>query len=294
MIEVGIGPDSWGVWFGHDPHQPTWTQFLDEVVEAGYLWIERGPDGYLPVDIPRLRAELDARGLRLSAVHAMRPLEDPEAWVSLEADIERACEVAAAFGARTLVLIDAMYTDPFTGAHTAPSELDESGWARLVETTNRVADLTRERWNMSVGFHPHVDTHVAREDQIERLLAETEPERVSLCFDIGHHAYLGADAVAFLRRHASRVSYLHLKNVDPGVRDHVAKEGLSFAAAVEADVFTELPDGAVDMKALAALLENIGYRGFAVVEQDMYPAPFDKPLPIARRTRDYLRELGIG
>jgi hypothetical protein len=26
----------------------------------------------------------------------------------------------------------------------------------------------------------------------------------------------------------------------------------------------------------------------------MYPAPFDKPLPIARRTREYLREIGIG
>ena len=32
----------------------------------------------------------------------------------------------------------------------------------------------------------------------------------------------------------------------------------------------------------------------AIVEQDMYPAPFDKPLPIARRTREYLRGIGIG
>ncbi len=30
------------------------------------------------------------------------------------------------------------------------------------------------------------------------------------------------------------------------------------------------------------------------VEQDVYPAPFDKPLPIAWRTRDSLRGLGLG
>jgi inosose dehydratase len=30
------------------------------------------------------------------------------------------------------------------------------------------------------------------------------------------------------------------------------------------------------------------------VEQDMYPTEFDKPLPIAKRTREYLRTVGIG
>ena len=30
------------------------------------------------------------------------------------------------------------------------------------------------------------------------------------------------------------------------------------------------------------------------VEQDMYPAPFDKPLPIAKRNRAYLKQMGFG
>jgi inosose dehydratase len=294
VIEIGIGPDSWGVWFGDDPRQPPWTQFLDEVVEAGYAWIERGPEGYLPLDVDRLGAELESRGLRLSAAHAMRPLEDRDAWGVLEGDVERACATASALGARTLVLIDDVYTDLFTGAQVAPRELDDAGWARLVETTNRVAELARSRWDMTVAFHPHVETHVEREDQIERLLAETEPELVTLCFDVGHHAYLGQDAVDFVRRHHDRISYLHFKNVDPAVRERVARENVPFAVAVTQDVFTELPQGAVDMPALAALLDEIGYGGFAVIEQDMYPTSFDKPLPIAKRTREYLRELGIG
>ena len=34
--------------------------------------------------------------------------------------------------------------------------------------------------------------------------------------------------------------------------------------------------------------------GLGIVEHDMYPAPFDKPLPIARRTLAYLKEISMG
>ena len=33
---------------------------------------------------------------------------------------------------------------------------------------------------------------------------------------------------------------------------------------------------------------------FCIVEQDMYPVDFDLPKPIAQRTYDYLRGVGIG
>ena len=33
---------------------------------------------------------------------------------------------------------------------------------------------------------------------------------------------------------------------------------------------------------------------FVVVEQDMYPVDFDRPKPIAARTREYLRGVGVG
>ena len=42
------------------------------------------------------------------------------------------------------------------------------------------------------------------------------------------------------------------------------------------------------------VLQEVDYNGWAVVEQDMYPAPFDKPFPIGKHNRDYLREIGIG
>jgi inosose dehydratase len=60
------------------------------------------------------------------------------------------------------------------------------------------------------------------------------------------------------------------------------------------DLFCEPSVGAVDFGAFRNALQEVKYDGWATVEQDMYPAPFDKPYPIAKRTREYLRSIGLG
>src|SRR5699024_12137043 len=65
-LRIGTAPDSWGVWLPDHPGQVPWQRFLDEVVEAGYTWIELGPYGYLPTDPNQLREELGSRGRKLS------------------------------------------------------------------------------------------------------------------------------------------------------------------------------------------------------------------------------------
>lgn len=293
-IKVGSAPDSWGVWFPSDPQQTPWQRFLDEIAEAGYEWTELGPYGYLPTDLPTLRAELDRRGLKVSATFAMGNLEEPAAWPALEKQVLGAGELLAALGARYLVLIDDSYTDLFTGELLAPRQLDDEAWQRLIDTTHRVADMARDQFGLTLVFHPHAETHVEYEAQIEAFLAQTDPARVSLCLDTGHHAYRGGDPVSFMRRHHQRIPYLHLKSVDRAVQAKVEAEQIPFAKAVQADMFVEPSQGAVDFLAFRDVLREIDFNGWAIVEQDMYPAPFEKPLPIAKRTRSYLRQIGIG
>ena len=293
-VKVGTAPDSWGVWFAEDPRQTPWRRYLDEVAAAGYAWTELGPYGYLPTEEAVLRRELEARGLQLTAGAIAGDLADPAAWPELERQLDGSGKLLAAFGAPFLVLIHAGYTDLQSGEQIAPRELGAAAWRRLVDTTQRVAEVARERYGLELAFHPHADTQVETEEQIERFLRDTDPELVSLCFDLGHHAYAGGEPVAFLAKHHRRIPYLHLKDVDPGVLARVRAQGISFARAVAMDVMCEPSRGTVDFSALREVLDEIGYRGFAVVEQDMYPAPPEKPLPIARRTRTYLREIGLG
>ena len=293
-VKIGSAPDSWGVWFPSDDKQIPWQRCLDEIAEAGYEWTELGPYGYLPTDRAVLQEELSKRGLRASGTFAMGHLEDEAAWPGLEKQVLGAGESLAWLGAEYLILIDDTYTNLWTGEATAPSRLDDEAWKRLVDRIHYVVDLVRDRFGLQVVFHPHAETHVEYEDQIERLLSQTDPERVVLCLDTGHHAYRGGDPIAFLRRHHQRIPYLHLKSVRPDLQRRVAEENIPFARAVGMDLFCEPSQGVVDFPALCRVLQEIDYNGYAIVEQDMYPAPFDKPLPIASRTRGYLRDIGIG
>lgn len=292
-LRIGTAPDSWGVWFPSDPKQTPWRRFLDEVVQAGFSAIELGPYGYLPSDPQVLRDELEGRGLQLTAAFVMRDLQAPDAWAALADELTRICDLLATFGARHLVLLNGLYTDIYSGEPIGPRALGGEGWKRMLDTAQRIGVFTRDR-DIRAIFHPHADTPVEYEDQIERFLADTDPAVMSLCLDVGHHAYRGGNAPAFLRRHHARIPYLHLKNVDPDVRSRVKKEGIPFARAVRMDMFTELSKGAVDLLALRDVLREIGFDGWGIVEQDMYPAAFDKPLPIAERNRAYLRQIEIG
>jgi inosose dehydratase len=293
-VTIGSAPDSWGVWFPSDERQTPWHRFLDEVAEAGYEWTELGPYGYLPTDPETLRAELAKRNLRITGATVIADLDAPDSWPEVERQVRGGGALAHALGGEFIVLIDDPYTNLFTGEQIAPKRLDDEGWERLIRTTHRAADIARDHFGQRLVFHPHAETHVEYEDQIERLLADTDPERVGLCFDTGHHAYRGGDPVAFMKKHHARIPYLHLKSVRPEMIAKVARENIPFAIAVGSDMFCEPSEGAVDFLAFRDVLRDIDYSGLAVVEQDMYPVPFDKPLPIAKRTRAYLREIGIG
>jgi inosose dehydratase len=292
-IRIGTAPDSWGIWFPSDPQQVPWQRFLDEVAEAGYPWVELGPPGYLPTNLPTLRAELDRRGLKVSSAVVHGHFEEPSAWLELQAQLMAVGERLASLEAKYLVLITEGYTD-HTGKVTRPTRLDDSTHRQFIETIHKASKLAQSRFGLRALVHNHGESYVEHEDQLEAVLAQTDPGLVSFCLDTGWLAYLGGDPVNFMRRHYTRIPYLHLKSVDRDIMKRVEAERLPTVTAVGMGVFCEPSQGVVDFPALRDVLREINFDGWAIVEQDMYPAPFDKPLPIAKRTRTYLREIGLG
>jgi inosose dehydratase len=114
-----------------------------------------------------------------------------------------------------------------------------------------------------------------------------------MCLDTGHHAYCGGDPVSFMRNHHDRIPYLHIKSVDQGIRAEVAARGIPFAEAVKMGAFNEPKDGVIDFVAFRQVLEEVGFEGIGIVEQDLYPTAFDRPFPIAVSTRRYLSDIGM-
>jgi inosose dehydratase len=292
---LGSCPDSWGVWFADDPKQTPWNRFLDELAEVGYEWLELGPYGYLPTDPNQLRDELDKRGLKVSGQTVYAPLQHTDQFKAVVDNAREVANLVTAVGGRFIVVLPAYYRSELTGENIESPELDDDGWQTLVRQHNELGKIMKEEYGLTAVFHPHADTHVETQQQVERFLDDTDPRYIGLCLDTGHLAYRRADNVALIRNYPQRIEYVHIKGVDPDVLKTVEAENLSFGEAVKRGVMAEPPKAEPKIEPIAEALRQLDREEiFVIVEQDLYPCDFDVPKPIAKRTYDYLRSVGIG
>lgn len=293
-LRLGTAPDSWGVWFPDDPQQVPWQQFLDEAAEAGYKWIELGPYGYLPTAPAQLADELGSRGLQLSGGAVFAGLHrGAEALQLAVEDCRQEARLLTALGARHLVLLPEGYTD-LDGNITQPADLEPQQWGDLTGGMDLLAKVIADEFDVSLVFHPHADSHVGTQPEVERFLADTDPALVNLCLDTGHISYCHGDNLELIQRYPERIGYVHLKQVDAEVLTRVDEEKLCFAEAVRLGAMTEPPNGIPAMEPLIDSLARLDVDLFAIVEQDLYPCEQDVPFPIAKRTHQYLGACGLG
>ena len=291
-IRLATAPVSWGVDFAGAPGNPPWSRVLDEIARSGFAWTELGPIGYLPEET--LRAELDERGLRVGGSFVFQPLHERARLPHVLAVARRTCRAIAAAGGRHLVVIDLVAPDRVgtAGRPGAARRLGDADWLALIGGIRAVCELAGDEFGLTPVLHPHAGSHLEFEDEIERALAELEPDLAGLCLDTGHCAYAGIDPVALYERHAARVPYLHLKDVDPVVHARVVADRLDFWEAIGAGVFCPLGTGGVDFAALAAALARHGFDGWATAEQDRVAGSGDALRDVAAGRR-HLEAAGL-
>jgi inosose dehydratase len=287
-ITIGTAPDSWGVWFPSDPEQLPADQFLREVVEAGYEAIELGPYGYLPSDPAELKETLDAHGLSVLAGTVFSHLHQPDSWDYTWKQVTDVAALTQAVGGEHIVVIPDTYTDQKSGAVLESSDLTPEQWDLLTSQNDELGRRILEEYGLHVQFHPHADTHVGYQPEIERFLESTNPEYVNLCLDTGHIAYYGGDCLELVQKYPERIGYVHLKQVNPQVVEYVLDRGLPFAEAVRMGAMIEPPLGVPEYPPLLDALSGLGRDIKGIIEHDLYPCAPDIPLPIAKRTRSYL------
>ncbi len=294
-LHLGTAPDSWGVWFPSDPHQVTWRQYLDDAANAGYVWTELGPQGFLPQDPGQLRDELDQRGLKVCGGTVFAGLhKGKEALGKAIADFGREAKLLTEVGAKYLIHLPEQYTDMHTGEATESSDIDPEQWSNLISGTNELGRVLYEEFGVELVFHPHADTHVDTQDRIEQFLKDTDPQFVNLCLDTGHIAYCGGDNLQIIERAPERITYVHFKLVDPEVRERVRRENLSLAEAVPLGIMVEPPYGEPQVPPLLDALAGLDRDMYTVIEQDLYPIAANLPLAIQARAAGYFTACGLG
>lgn len=297
-MRLGTAPITWGV-----SEYPGWGELLpfervlDDMAALGYAGTELGPWGYLPREPAALRRELDSRGLVLVGAFCPVTLHDPARYTDELTKAQDTATLLAALGATTLVLAEAGDAKRLAAAGRVPADgsagFSDEEWARFADGANAVARAARNL-GLVTAFHPHAGTYVETPEEVERLLAGTDPDLVGLCLDTGHVAYGGGDPARLARAHAQRVQHVHAKDVRGDVLERARRESLDFASAVGEGVFAPLGEGTVDFPGVLGALRASGYAGWVVVEQDLRLAPgadADLPRENARKSLAYLRAL---
>jgi len=294
-IRIGAAPCSWGVEFADDPRNPPWRSVLADCAAAGYTGVELGPIGFMPEDPAILSDALAENALELIGGVVFRPFHDPAHWDDVLDGAVRTCKALAAHGARHLVLIDSISPRraPTAGRADAAEQMDPAEWAAFRDRIAHVARMGAQDYGLTVGIHAHAAGFIDFEPELERLLDEVDESLLKICFDTGHHSYAGFDPVAFMRRHIGRISYMHLKDIDPVVKADAIAGGVGFYDACGQGIFCNLGRGDVDFPAVLKILRDGGFKGWCTVEQDCDPTLSVDPLSDARANRAYLRSINF-
>ena len=258
-MKIAGAPISWGVcevpgW----GHQLGPDRVLTEMRQAGLTATELGPEGFLPTNTVDLVELLDSHGL--SCVGGFVPVvlfkddHDPAE------DLAGPLESLVAAGAGVVVLAAATGLD----GYDARPILDEQQWATLLSNLDRLADIVAAR-GLTAVLHPHVGTMVESRSEVDRVLTGST---IPLCLDTGHLLIGGTDPLALTKEVPERIKHAHLKDVDAALAAKVQTGEMTYTQAVAAGMYVPLGAGDVDIAEIVKTLEDNGFNGWYVMEQD--------------------------
>jgi inosose dehydratase len=300
MITIANAPCSWGVLeFESKTASPGYTQVLDEIAQSGYLGTELGDWGFMPIDPAQLRGAIEQRGLGMAGAFVTTRLVDSRSYAESRARAVATARLLAAVAggiAPVIVLSDQPAADPTrtlaAGRVTPNLGLPDEWWEEAAEGVQQIARAVHDETGLETVFHHHCATFVETPHEIDALMRHTDPGLVGLCLDTGHATYGGGSALELLARYGDRIRHVHFKDCEPQIAARARADQWDYQTALRHGLFCELGKGSVDFAAVLRGLEQAGYDGWIVVEQDVLPG-MGSPLDSAGRNRQYLREIGV-
>ena len=236
------------------------------IVFEGHVVFEDNPDlvlaaaaaaGFAAVetqlkDATRLRDRLTAHGLKHAAIHVTASqLQEPQPWI----------DYLGITGARDVCNSGLLHWNQRTQA-------DHDATADLLNRAGRVFRAAGIR----LHYHNHdfelIEKPVPNQISLEYLLTRFDPAAVDLCVDVAWLHRAGIAPAEFLRLHASRIGYLHIKDWDgknwvpPGT-------------------------GEIDLASVTAVLPQLSQVGWVACEQDNTTG---NPADCLRQARVWCRE----
>lgn len=298
-IRLANAPCSWGTIEGWG-QSIAYGQMLDELVATGYSGTELGDYGYMPTETEQLANELKARNLTMLGAYEGVYLRDPSTHAEGQQKVLRNARllksVADPNSLPFVVIADEHSRDAVrfeNAGRIKPSmSFSDADWKVFAKGVDQIAKAVHDETGLRSVFHHHCAGYVEAPWEIEELLARTNSNYLGLVFDTGHYLYGtgqndGSAVLEGLERFKSRLWYVHYKDCHPDVATQARSQGLNYKEAIGHGVFCELGLGQVDFAAVTNKLQQLGYKGWICVEQDVLPG-MGEPKESARRNREHL------
>ena len=289
-VKLGIAPIAWT----NDDlpdlgGENTFEQCVSEMALAGFTGSEVG--NKYPKDPDILKKALELRGIEIcnqwfSSFLLTKPFEEVEKEFRAQLAFLKAMGAGIIGVSEQSHSVQGQQDTPIFGHKYC---MDDAEWDVFCKGLNRLGKIAADEYGICLTYHHHMGTVVQDEDEVERMMEETDAKYVSLLFDTGHFKYCGADPLKMVQKYAGRIKHVHLKDIRPEVVEKVKKEDLSFLEGVRQGTFTIPGDGCIDFVPIFRVLEENGYEGYMVVEAEQDPARAN-PLEYAIRARKYISE----
>lgn len=289
-IELAIAPIAWT----NDDmpelgNENTFEQCISEMALSGFTGTEIG--NKYPKDPKVLASFLEPRGLSVasawfSAFLTTKPFEETaQAFIAHR-------DFLHAMGAKVIVVSEqgnSIQGQIETPVFEEKPVFSDNEWSRLTSGLEQLGDLAAEK-DMKIVYHHHMGTGVQTTEEIDRLMAETNPEKVSLLFDTGHLVFSGEDPIQVYQTHKERIFHIHFKDIRETEMKRVKEDKMSFLSGVKEGVFTVPGDGMIDFAPIWEAIETSGYSGWIVVEAEQDPAKAN-PFIYAKKAREYIKNV---
>jgi sugar phosphate isomerase/epimerase len=244
---------------------------LRAVADIGYREIELA--GIPATSATDLRKILNDLGLAAPSMHA--------SMADLQTGLQQRIDYAKALGTRYLVC-----SFPWTAdsrfrntALSIASGITLDDWKWNADQLNEIGAVAAKA-GLSCGYHNHNMEFRSYDGVVayDELLRLTDPKLVTMELDLAWVATAGVDPLKYLRKHADRISMLHVKEVRKDLRTTVDK--------LQSQT-TEVGSGKIDWKQVFGAMDPARIRHYFVEQENFERAP----LEAVRISFDYLRSI---
>ena len=138
--------------------------------------------------------------------------------------------------------------------------LNDDEWEVLTKGLDHLGKIAYDS-GMKIVYHHHMTTTVQKTDEIDRMLAMTDPKYVSMIYDTGHLTFSGEDPIEILKKHHDRIGHVHLKNVRKCNGQVLCREQElpPFDSGRRCSPVPGDPEGCVDFPTVFKLLDEYNY-----------------------------------